>query len=205
MSANRIPVQIQNTQMNFLMLSEVVRMIETEDGLDSLLTMGCDAELLDQLRNRSTRDLWNISNRASGFTVLLSPKELLNHINGIDRQRRDDELCEYFVMHGASRQLLIKLFKRSSDEIRRLREMLVGRGTVGRTGLPKSLRVRDEIHHTWYSIIKNRPNESLRTWLYELHQRYPEYTIETLHSTIKEFEDDEAPNQIAKENLSSIK
>jgi len=95
MSANRIPVQIQNTQMNFLMLSEVVRMIETEDGLDSLLTMGCDAELLDQLRNRSTRDLWNISNRASGFTVLLSPKELLNHINGIDRQRRDDELCEY--------------------------------------------------------------------------------------------------------------
>jgi len=191
MPAKSIPVPIQNNQqLNFLVLSEFVRLIDTESGLDKLLKMGCDAEFLDQLRHRPARDLINLSNRSTGFVVSLDPRELLNHLNGIDRQRKDDELCEYFVLHGASRQLLIKLFKRSSDEIRYLREMLVGKGSVGRTGLPKSFKVRDDIHKSWHTIVNDLPNESLRTWLYELHQKYPDYTIETLHSTVREFEDE---------------
>lgn len=190
MPAKSIPVQIQdNQQLNFLVLSEFIRLIETANGLDNLLNMGCDAELIDQLRNRSARDLLSLSNRSSGFTVNFYPKELLSHLNGIDRQRRDDEMCEYFVIHGASRQLLCKLFKRTADEIRRMREMLVGRGSVGRTGLPKSLKVRDEIHQAWHSIIKDSPDQSQRYWLYELHQKFPNYSIETLCSTLKEFED----------------
>jgi hypothetical protein len=190
MPAKSISVPIQdNQQLNFLVLSEVIRLIETEAGLDQLLRMGCDAELIDQLRHRTTRDLINLSSRSSGFVVNFHPKELLTHLNGIDRQRRDDEMCEYFVIHGASRQLLCKLFKRTGDEIRRLREILVGRGSVGRTGLPKSYHVRDEIHRTWNSILKASPDQSFRVWLYELHQKYPEFSIETLYSTLKEFED----------------
>ncbi|WP_287919369.1 STY4526/YPO1902 family pathogenicity island replication protein [Comamonas sp.] len=190
MPAKSITVPIQdNQQLNFLVLSEVIRLIETEVGLDQLLRMGCDAELIDQLRHRTTRDLINLSSRSSGFVVNFYPRELLTHLNGIDRQRRDDEMCEYFVIHGASRQLLCKLFKRTGDEIRRLREILVGRGSVGRTVLPKSHHVRDEIHRTWDSIQKASPDQSFRVWLYELHQKYPNYSIETLYSTLKEFED----------------
>lgn len=206
MPAKCIPVQIQNNQqLNFLVLSEVIRLIETANGLDQLLNMGCDAELIDQLRNRSARDLLSLSDRSSGFTVNFHPKELLTHLNGIDRQRRDDEMCEYFVIHGASRQLLCKLFKRTAEEVRRMREMLVGRGSVGRTGLPKSLKVRDQIHHAWHSIITDSPEQSLRFWLYELHQQFPSYSIETLYSTLKEFEDGDHSLIIEHENSDPVK
>lgn len=194
MISRKIPVDIQsNNQLNFLLLTEIIRLIETEQGLDQLLNMGCDAELIDQLRHRSTRDLIDVSTRLRGLSISFSPIELLQHLGGIDRQRRDDELCEYFVIHGASRQLLKKLFKRSEDEIRRLRESLIGQSSSGRTGMPKDLNVRDDIHRTWHSITESSQEESLRTWLYELHQQFPAFTIDTLYSTVREFEDSD-PN-----------
>lgn len=190
MTTRKIPVDIQsNDQLNFLLLTEIVRLIETEQGLDQLLTMGCDAELIDQLRHRSTRDLIDVASRMRGLSISFSPRELLQQLGGVDRQRRDDELCEYFVIHGASRQLLKKLFKRSEDEIRRLRDFLIGQSSSGRTGMPKDLNVRDEIHKAWHSITTNPQEESLRNWLYELHKQFPNFTIDTLYSTVKEFDD----------------
>jgi hypothetical protein len=190
MTSRKIPVDIQsNNQLNFLLLTEIIRLIETEQGLDQLLTMGCDAELIDQLRHRSTRDLIDVASRMRGLSISFSPIELLQQLGGLDRQRRDDELCEYFVIHGASRQLLRNLFKRSDDEIRRLRESLIGQSSSGRTGMPKDLNVRDEIHKAWHSITRNPQEESIRNWLYELHRQFPEYTIDTLYSTVREFED----------------
>lgn len=190
MISRKIPVDISsNNQLNFLLLTEIIRLIETEQGLDQLLTMGCDAELIDQLRHRSTRDLIDLASRLRELSISFSPIELQQQLGGIDRQRRDDELCEYFVIHGASRQLLKKLFKRSEDEIRKLRESLIGQSNSGRTGMPKDLNVRDEIHKAWHSITENAQDDSLRTWLYELHQLFPIYTIDTLYSTVREFEE----------------
>lgn len=202
MTTRKIPVDIQsNGQLNFLLLTEIVRLIEIEQGLDQLLTMGCDAELIDQLRHRSTRDLIDVASRMRGLSISFSPRELLQQLGGLDRQRRDDELCEYFVIHGAPRQLLKRLFKRSEDEIRRLRESLIGQSSSGRTGMPKDLEVRDEIHRAWHSITVNAQEESLRNWLFELHQKFPSFTIDTLYSTVREF--DEVPGRYGR--LSSNK
>ena len=45
MTDHIVPVDIHtNPQLNFLLLTEVIRAIETEDGIDQLLQMGCDAE-----------------------------------------------------------------------------------------------------------------------------------------------------------------
>lgn len=186
-----VPVDIDtNQQLTYLLLTELIRTIETESGMDQLLQMGCDAELIDKIRHRKTRDLLALSSRISGVKVIFSPSELKLHLDGLDRQRQDDEMCEYFVRHGASRALVTRLFKRSADDIRRLRELVGGTATVGRTKLPKQLEVRDEIHNAWAEITKNPElGQSLRDWLYELHLRFPEYTIDTLYSTLKEFED----------------
>lgn len=189
-----VPVDIHtNQQLNFLLLTEVIRAIETETGMDQLLQMGCDAELIDQLRHRQTRDLLDLSTRITGVKLIFSPGELRQHLKGLDRQRKDDELCEYFVRNGASRALVARLFKRSADDIRRLRELVGGSITGGRAKLPKQLDVRDDIHQAWANITsRSTPGKSLRDWLFELHSRFTEYTIDTLYSTLKEFEDDDS-------------
>lgn len=200
-----VPVDIDtNQQLTYLLLTELIRTIETESGMDQLLQMGCDAELIDKIRHRKTRDLLDLSSRISGVKVIFSPSELKLHLDGLDRQRQDDEMCEYFVRHGASRALVTRLFKRSADDIRRLRELVGGNATVGRTKLPKQLEVRDEIHNAWAEITKNPElGQSLRDWLYELHLRFPEYTIDTLYSTLKEFED--SVNQVLpKKNVYAV-
>lgn len=198
MTDHTVPVDIHtNQQLSYLLLTEVIRIIDTEAGMVQLLQMGCDAELIDELRHRKTRDLLDLSARIRGLKVVFSPTELRQHLCGIDRQRRDDTLCEYFVRHGASRALVSKLFNRSADEVRKLRELVGGAGGTGRTRLPKEHEIRDEIHHAWYEITGNpQPGDSLRNWLYELHKKFPDYTIATLYSTIREFEDDDVNRKI---------
>ncbi|WP_234383654.1 STY4526/YPO1902 family pathogenicity island replication protein [Paracidovorax avenae] len=149
----RLPIEVRaNDQLNYLLLTELVRLIETEDGLVQLLEHGCDAELIDGLRRRSSRDLLDLASRMREWRVSFSPIEMRQHLNGIDRQRRDNELCEYFIKNGASQPLVARLFSRSATEIRRLRDILVGGGAGGRTRLPRDLSVRDEIHREWYEI-----------------------------------------------------
>lgn len=190
MPDRQFPIEVQsNHQLNYLLLTEVIRMIETESGLVRLLELGCDAELIDSLRRRSSRDLLDLSAKLRCLRISFSPAELRQNLDGIDRQRREDALCEYFVKNGASQPLLTKLFSRSASEVRKLREVLVGGGNVGRTRLPRDLQVRDEIHRAWYQISKYGPHaNSLRDGLYQLHQQFPEYSIDSLYSTVREFE-----------------
>lgn len=194
MTDHIVPVDIHtNPQLNFLLLTEVIRAIETEYGIDQLLQMGCDAELIDQLRHRKTRDILDISTKLTRVKLAFSPGELRQHLEGLDRQRQDDALCEYFVRNGASRALITRLFKRSADDIRRLRELVGGSVTGGRAKLPKQFDVRDQIHQAWAEITsQSAPGQSLRDWIFELHSRFAEYTIDSLYSTLKEFEDEDS-------------
>lgn len=189
MKNRSIPVAIQqNPQLIFLVLTEVIRVIDTDHGLDQLLSEGFSPELIDKLRRRDARDLLDLSNKLGKVSVNLSAIEMLVQLDGIDRRRRDDEMCEYFVKHGAQRSLLTKLFKRTPEEIRRLRE-LVGGGSAGRTKLPKEFDTREHIHVVWLDIKqRSQPAESLRDWLYALHQKFKDFSIDTLYSTVKEFE-----------------
>ncbi|WP_081483833.1 STY4526/YPO1902 family pathogenicity island replication protein [Paracidovorax oryzae] len=186
----RLPIEFRaNDQLNYLLLTELVRLIETEDGLVQLLEHGCDAELIDGLRRRSSRDLLDLAARMREWRVSFSPIEMRQHLNGIDRQRRDSELCEYFIKNGASQPLVARLFSKSATEIRKLRDILVGGGAGGRTRLPRDLSVRDEIHREWYEISRAGSGmTSLRDRLYKLHLKFSEYSIDTLYSTIREFE-----------------
>lgn len=110
MTDHIVPVDIHtNPQLNFLLLTEVIRAIETEVGIDQLLQMGCDAELIDQLRHRKTRDILDISTKLTRVKLVFSPGELRQQLEGLDRQRQDDALCEYFVRNGASRALITRL------------------------------------------------------------------------------------------------
>lgn len=50
MTSRSVPVDIRdNEKFNFIVLTEVIRVIETEAGLDQLLLLGLTPELIDTL------------------------------------------------------------------------------------------------------------------------------------------------------------
>ncbi len=190
---SKVTVTVSNPTILNMLLTEVIGTIESESGMDALLQQGCDANFIDLMRRRPARDLMDVACHLKHLRFEVSVSEIEQQFLRLDWMRRDTALCEYFVKNGASAQMINTLFKKSTEEVRRLREALVptGGANVGRTALPKDPKVREEIQQAWSEICKGRGSEeSIRDRLYALHQRFEDHSIATLYSTIHEFEDD---------------
>jgi hypothetical protein len=184
---------VSNPTILSLLLTEVFGAIESEGDTDTLLEQGCDASFVDLVRRRPARDLMDVASRLKNLRFEVPVREIEQQFVRLDWMRRDTALCEYFVRHGASAQMITSLFKKSADEVRRMREALLPAGstTTGRTALPKDPKVRDAIQQAWSDIQKSAgAQESLRDLLHRLHQRFSDHSIATLFSTIHEFEGD---------------
>lgn len=190
-----ITVHLQENGFVNLALQSVIQQIETEEGLDLLLRQGCPASLLDDLRQRKARDLLEVAGRLRTTYVLLSIKEIVGELHRLDRIREDQELYEYFIIHGANRNMVCEMWKRSHDEVASMRKALLpgGGASPGRTPLPKDPAVREAIHQAWAEICKQHPDATYRRLLYQLHQRFMAHSIDTLVSTLEEFKEKDKP------------
>jgi hypothetical protein len=178
--------------INAVLLS-VVKMIDSDEGFRALLKGCCDTNVLEELRHRKARDLVEVSSRLRTLAISFSADEFLHELRKVDLQRRDQAMYEYFVRHGASRTMICDLWKKTSDEVAAMRRALLPEGALGpgRRAMPKVHAVREAIHEAWAEIEKTLPQESHRQRLYQLHQRFPDYSIDTLVSTLNEFEQPE--------------
>jgi hypothetical protein len=107
-----------------------------------------------------------------------------------DRVRRDEMLKEYFVRHGASIMLLRTLFTLSKQELQRLRAELdlADKSTNGRPRMPP-MALRDHIHSDWHEICHTYKQEPERERLWRLHQKFPAFSIASLHRCTDEFKE----------------
>ena len=171
-----------------LVMEHFVDQFETH--LDELLQQGVDPDLLDSMRNRPVRDFLRASQVSSlNFEVFMDGANLRHVFDRIEDVRKDQSLKEYFVRHGASPDLLNKLFKMSRAEVTALREMLLGDATaihIGRPAMPAPM-VREAIHKEWDGIVKMNDGTPTRERLYLLHKKFAEYSIAALWAVINEF------------------
>ena len=190
-----ITVSVKDDSFVSAALQYVVKVIDTEAGLDGLLLQGCSASLLDDLRQRKARDLVEVASQVQSMQIWLSEPEIRGALHRLDRRREDQELFEYFIRHGASLKMICDLWKRTHEEVALTRKSLLpdaGTG-AGRTPLPKDQTVREAIHVAWDEILKADPAAQKRQCVHALHQRFPDYTISTLMSTLGEFEQPDRP------------
>ena len=176
-------------------LQLVVKSIDTEAELDRMLREGCPADLLDDLRQRKVRDLLLVSKRLRSMTIHLSIDEVRGELHRVDRIREDQELFEYFIVNGASRNMICEMWKRTREDVASVRKSLLpaGGASPGRTPLPKDPAERESVHQAWDEIRKEDPGASYRRNLYQLHQRFPAYSIDTLVCTLDEFKGTDRP------------
>jgi len=108
----------------------------------------------------------------------------------LDAVKRDIALKEYFVIGGAAPELMTKLFKLTSVQIRQLREVLCPAGEQplgGRPRLPE-IAIRESIQMDWAKLAKEQPQDSLRERLYQLHLIHSDISINSLWAVLNEFD-----------------
>ena len=184
-------MQILEPHIVRLVLEHLVeRMEEGPHGLDELLREGIDPQLLELLRNGAARDFIQVAKHHQvSVGVTLDSAAVLRAFGRLDAIKADLKLREYFVINGASPDMLAELFKLTADEVRHLRALLMPGGTTpGRPRLPP-VSERPSICDEWARIARQRPGAALRERIYALHQRFNTHSIVALWSAVNEFED----------------
>lgn len=179
-------VPVDDAEVRWTILRYFASLIDA-GHIEPLLAGGLTPEALEALRNRRIRDLTKIATDPSiGFQISLDCQRLATAFMRLDAVLRDKELIEYFVRHGAPAQLLTRLFRVSSQELRTMREVL-GRDENERGGRPAMPEpaLREAIHATWAAGGSGSVSERER--LYALHRQYPAHSIGTLWSVVNEF------------------
>lgn len=181
-------IEIKDPVLKRLLMEHLIEQME-QGELDTLLECGVWPEVLDSLRQRTARDLLQISTMDIKLCFTIDSAGVQDAITRLDAVRRDNELKEYFVIAGASPDVMAKLFKLTADQIRVLRDVLCtnDRPTGGRPRLPE-IRVREQIHHSWCQLAQDQPEASLRERLYQMHQQHRDMPINSLWAVLNEFD-----------------
>lgn len=178
-------IAITDNHTKRLVLEDLLLRMETGE-VNTLLEAGVSPELLDALRNRTIRDLIGVSQMTDASVYMhVDASSFLSCFQRLDAMKRSKQLQEYFVMQGATPDLLQSLFKLALSQIRTLRATLrPGTPISGRPAMPHT-KERDEIHRAWVEI--GTQEKDIREQYYALHQRFSHHSMACLWATINEF------------------
>jgi len=167
-----------------LVLEHLVSCIDSD--VNDLLIGGLTPEALEAMKDRPARDLMRVAEMHQfEVKVQINSSALLSCFQRLDSMKRQQELKEYFVLHGATPDMLASLFKISLAEIRTMRAALCKQSlTSGRPPKP-DLEKSIEIYKRWEEIAKQE--QDIREQFYLLHQQFPAFPLSSLWATICEF------------------
>src|SRR5574337_51449 len=145
--------------LRLLALQELIDALHT-GRWEELIDAGFKPETLDRLRRTPLEDAAFVAARDElRVLVEIDGDSLERTLNRIERQRADEAIKEYFILHGAHAR--------------------------GRTPMPKPDE-RDAIHAKWRELQDGE--QDLRTRYYRLHEAFPHHAIRVLEAVLKEFE-----------------
>jgi hypothetical protein len=178
-----------------MVLQHLVSLSETVDDPEKLRELnnsGLTSEVIDRLRQLSAVELDRLSRMKSRDLLLtLNPDGLLFNLRQLETTRDERHKFEYFVRHGASPTMIMRMFRGTTHVyVRQQRSILGISSTWGRPPVPKTDRERREIEDAWVVLAKDHPKTHSH-WERErflvLHKRYGHYTLATLDAVIMTF------------------
>lgn len=151
-----------------------------------LRAAGIENELLERLGRLSAADLHRLAAmREPMFAVSVDADRLKAGLRALALTNEARAQETYFLRHGASWTMMKRLFKvRHKLTLQRRRELGLRR-PPGRLPLPDPA-TRERIWKAWAAIGDTNP----RTRYYQLHQAFPDLSLEVLETVVSEFESD---------------
>jgi hypothetical protein len=179
---------IQDQQLRLLVLAHLIREIKASDGkLPGDLT---ERQMID-LQALTSSELVKLSEMTEPrFAVQIDAGSLEHGLRQVDYLGKRSRQLEYFIRHGATSNMLTKLFRISSADVTLKRRLFHGTASALRRPSMPPHPVRELIQQRWFEVRKGKEREPERAEDYEeLHQHFPLLTFATLYAVVHEFDE----------------
>jgi hypothetical protein len=184
-------IVIRDQQLRLMLLAHLIRELQRTDQERGPVPEGLSDEQAQELRSLSSAELVRLSEMPEPRVAIQIDAGSLEHgLRQVDYLAKRSRQLEYFIVNGATSNMLSKLFKISSADVTLKRRLFSGTASSLRRPAMPPHPVREAITNRWFEIRKGKDEEPLRADDYErLHREYPQYTFATLWAVVHEFDE----------------
>ncbi len=184
-------IVIRDQQLRLLVLAQLIR--ELQAGAEQAPTPpGFTEKQIAELQALSSSELVQLAEMTEPRVAIQIDAGSLEHgLRQVDYLSKRSRQLEFFIRHGATSNMLTKLFRISSADVTLKRRLFAGTSSMLRRPAMPPHPVRELIQKRWYEIRKGKEREPIRAEDYEeLHADYPRHTFATLWAVVHEFDRD---------------
>jgi hypothetical protein len=184
-------IVIRDQQLRLLVLAQLIRELRAKEGEPAPTPEGFTPAQVAELQALSSAELVKLSEMTEPRVAIQIDAGSLEHgLRQVDYLNKRSRQLEHFIRHGATSNMLTKLFKISSADVTLKRRLFAGTSPLLRRPAMPPHAVREQIQARWFQIRKGKEREPLRAEDYEeLHADFPKHTYATLWAVVHEFDE----------------
>jgi hypothetical protein len=186
-----LAIPLKDPAARLFVLSRLIAALEEFDGnhFEELAAAGLSPVFAERLRGMAFTDAARLV-RSPHFKLAIVVDWTSGEL-ALEREaalRAEQALFERFVRHGASTQLLRRLFKAQAWRVRKFASLLedAHRRRPGHVPLPDA-DTRDDIGQAWHELTALCPDDLRRRYL-ALHDRFPRIPLTALEKVVQRVE-----------------
>ena len=182
---------IRDQQLRLMLLAQLIRELQETAAEQAPTPAGLTPEQAAELRSLTSAELVQLSGMTEPRVAVQIDAGSLDHgLRQVDYLNKRSRQLEHFIRHGATSNMLTKLFRISSADVTLKRRLFAGTSPLLRRPAMPPHAVRERIQLRWYEIRKGKEREPVRAEDYEeLHADFPAHTYATLWAVVHEFDE----------------
>src|SRR6478609_7300994 len=180
---------IRDQQLRLLVLAHLIR--EMKGSAQGTLPGGLTERQITDLQALTSAELVKLSQMTEPrVAVQIDAGSLEHRLRQVDYLGKRSRQLEFFIRHGATSNMLTKLFRISSADVTLKRRLFSGTASSLRRPAMPPHPVRELIQQRWHEVRKGKQEEPERAEDYEqLHLHFPLLTFATLYAVVHEFDE----------------
>ena len=181
-------IVIQDQQLRLLLLAHLSRQVQ-EAGKQPVAE-GLSERHIAELQALTSSELVQLSEMTEPRVAVQIDAGSLDHgLRQVDYLNKRSRQLEHFIRHGATSNMLTKLFRISSADVTLKRRLFAGTSPLLRRPAMPPHSTREKIQQRWFEIRKGKEREPTRAEDYqELHEDFAQHTYATLWAVVHEFD-----------------
>lgn len=183
---------IRDQQLRLLVLGQLIRELQQKAEQHAPPPDGFTERQVEELRALSSAELVKLAEMPEPRVAIQIDAGSLEHgLRQVDYLNKRARQLEHFIVHGATSNMLTKLFRISSADVTLKRRLFSGTSSSLRRPAMPPHAVREQIQRRWFEIRQGKKGEPERADEYEaLHAHFSQHTYATLWAVVHEFDAD---------------
>ena len=184
-------IEIRDPQLRLLMLAHLIRELQGEAARSSPPPDGLTEVQAAELRGLTSDELVRLAEMPDPKVAISIDAGSFEHgLRQVDYLGKRSRQLEFFIRHGATSNMLTKLFRISSADVTLKRRLFTGTASSLRRPSMPPHAVREQIQKRWFEVRQGKEREPERAEDYEeLHAGFPSQTFATLYAVVHEFDE----------------